>query len=162
MYRAAGATRDGREFVLPAELKLPIVLQTAEYARAAAMTFGAADNEFQYFSDTACCCNGVDQFNGFENWFKHQIGYAARKGIGRDIRYETIAREWAPLGSIDWFLNSRWRLRSRMPCEGTIREHVRVRWNALGSPSNPAQFFNVASTERKTAAGNRIYVWTKR
>jgi DNA repair photolyase len=159
VYRASGALRDGREYVLASALKLPTLLETAKLTRVAGMTFGAADNEFQYMSDTLCCCSGVDQFNGFGRWFKHQIGYALRKSCGEDIKYELIANEWLPDGSIDRFLNSKSRLRLRKRCDGTIREHIIERWNNPRSPFSPTRFYNVVETTRRTSCGNRIYAW---
>src|SRR5262249_17574298 len=78
-YQLAGAHRDGREWVLPAAAKLKTVLETRILTHRQGMTFGAADNEFQYLSDTGCCCSGVDQFPGFEGWFRHQIGFIVRE-----------------------------------------------------------------------------------
>src|SRR5207245_4838396 len=113
-YKSMKAPRDGREYVLPPHDKLPAILETARAVRARRMTFGAADNEFQYLSDTSCCCSGVDQFPGFGNWLKHQIGYALRRARGRsEIKYSLISSEWCPSGSVDRYLNSRSRLGSR-------------------------------------------------
>src|SRR5260370_11964728 len=102
-----GAVRDGGEYVLPATEKLDRVLEAAKYVRKSGMTFGAADNEFQYLSDTEACCSGVDQFPGFQNFLRHQAGYAVRKSRGTEILYETIKNEWHPVGSIDRYLNSK-------------------------------------------------------
>src|SRR5262249_6958014 len=93
-YQAAGASRDGRELVLPPRVKLPTILAVREAARELGITFGAADNELQYLSDTDCCCSGVDQFPGFEGWFKHQIAHAVRRCRGRRIVYGAIAGFW--------------------------------------------------------------------
>lgn len=159
-YKALQAPRDGREYLLPTKMKLPAIREAAQAVRSAGMTFGAADNEFQYLSDTACCCSGVDQFPGFEKWFKHQIGYAIRKSAGQPIRYEAVSREWAPSGSIDRYLNSRSRLSKRGKMKGSLQEHVRARWNNPSAPGNPGSFYGVDSSERKTSSGNRIYIWS--
>jgi DNA repair photolyase len=158
-YKAANALRDGREFVLPSIAKLPAILEAAKAARSCKMTFGAADNEFQYISDADCCCSGVDQFPGFENWFKHQIGYAVRKCRGTRITYDSVSREWAPTGSIDRFLNSRSRLSSRSELPGTLRDHVRGRWNSSSAPGCPASFYGVAMTNQTTSSGLKAYSW---
>ncbi|MBC8031154.1 MAG: radical SAM protein [Pyrinomonadaceae bacterium] len=160
-YGELGARRDGREFVLPHATKLPTVLQVASAVRKHGMTFGAADNEFQYLSDTACCCSGVDQFAGFENWFKHQIAYAVRKCIGKRITYDSIAREWAPAGSIDWFLNSRSRLSRQTGRKGSVRDHIQARWNDPARSGSPASFYGVRSNSTTTANGLLIYQWDR-
>jgi len=158
-YKQLGAKRDGREYVLPVEYKLPRVLEVASQVRKRDMTFGAADNELQFISDTDCCCSGVDQFPGFENWFKHQIAYAVRKCRGRAITYDSISREWCPSGSIDRFLNGDSRLSARCESSGTVRDHIRQRWNNPESPGNPASFYSVRPTDKLTSTGQRIYCW---
>jgi DNA repair photolyase len=142
-YRLMGARRDGREMILSPLHKLAVVLEVRRQVRKNHMSFGAADNEFQYLSDTSCCCSGVDQFPGFENWFRHQIGFAVRQSCDKEIRYSVLEKEWAPTGSINRYLNSRSRIPSSKDNNGAIRDHVRERWNRLDSPGSPATFFGV-------------------
>jgi len=159
-YKAERAIRDGREYVLPAAAKRHAVLAAAAEIRAAGMTFGAADNEFQYLSDTACCCSGADQFPGFENFFKHQIAYAIRKCRGRKISYDTIKDEWVPVGSIDRFLNSRTRIGQKNAGSSSIRDHIMRRWNAVGTAGSPTSFFGVVHIGSKQ--GINVYDWDER
>jgi hypothetical protein len=165
-YHEAGARLDGRELVLPAAEKLQIALLVRACSHRHQMTFGAADNEFQYLSDTGCCCSGVDQFPGFEGWFKHQIGYAVRQSYGKPLRYEVLAKEWTPVGSIDRYLNSRSRIAERGKSNGTIRDHVRRRWNQADTPGSPTSFYGVLPTvdslERRRHQDNRVYQWDQR
>lgn len=70
-YRIRNALRDGREMILPPSGKVSTILEVRDEVHRHNMTFGAADNEFQFLSDTSCCCSGVDQFPGFGNWFRH-------------------------------------------------------------------------------------------
>lgn len=158
-YKRQNAVRDSREYILPPHVKLPAIVETSRAVRAQGMTFGAADNEFQYLSDTGCCCSGVDQFPGFENWFKHQIGYAIRKSIGRRITYDSISREWAPVGSIDRFLNPHARLSKRGQLSGSVLDHIRTRWNNSKGSGSPAGFYGVVATSEATSTGNRVYGW---
>ncbi len=157
-YKEQGAVRDGREFVLPSALKLNTIRETAIEVRRCGMTFGAADNEFQHLSDTGCCCRGVDQFLGFGNYFKHQIGFAIRKCKGREITYSAIQNEWAPKGSFDRFLNSKSRIAARNCDKSTLTDHVKLRWNQPFAPGSPASFFGV----RPSGHGHRgmlVYEW---
>ena len=158
-YKAINALHDGREYVLPPHAKLPAIIEAIRAVRSRRMTFGAADNEFQYLSDTGCCCSGVDQFPGFENWFKHQVGAAVRGCLGERITYDSVSREWAPIGSIDRFLNSRSRLSTRGKLSGSLRDHIRSRWNNPRAPGSPASFYGVVSTSQVTSSGNRVYAW---
>ncbi len=158
-YRDAGAKRDGREFVLPPEVKLPTILEVREAAREARLSLGVADNEFQYLSDTACCCSGVDRFPGFEGWFKHQIAHAVRRRRGQRIVYGAIAGYWTPAGSVDRWLNSHSRSGRLGVSGGTLRDHIRFRWNDLESPFSPASFYGVVPTEELTPDGFRVFEW---
>jgi DNA repair photolyase len=158
-YVSIGAVRDGREYVLPWKEKLDRVLEVARHVRAAGMTFGAADNEFQYLSDTEACCSGVDQFLGFQNFFRSQIGYAIRRSRGKSISYDMIKNEWQPTGSIDRYLNSKTRIGNRAASRGSLKEHVLARWNSPGAPGSPSTFFGVTVCEKKRTRGNLIYEW---
>ena len=157
-YKALGAKRDGREFVLPPKAKRATILEVRRLTHKYKMTFGAADNDFQYLSDGNCCCSGVDLFPGFQNWFKHQIAYAVKKAPTSEIKYGLISDEWCPEGSVDRYLNSRSRLSARSSSEGSIREHILQRWNDPKSPHSPAAFYGVVPTNRRTESGNLIYM----
>jgi hypothetical protein len=146
-YKSRGAVRDGREMVLPAGEKLKLILDARREVHRYGMSFGAADNEFQFLSDTGCCCSGADRFAGFENWFRHQIGFAVRQSIGSRITYQSIEAEWAPAGSIDRHLNSHSRLSQRTGSMGSVREHVRSRWNSPRAAGSPAAFFGVSAIQ---------------
>ncbi len=157
-YMRLGARKEGREYVLPPEAKLHTVLEAASIAHSKGVSFGSADNEFQYLSDGACCCSGVDQFPGFENWFKHQIGYALRKCRGKRITYKSIAGEWIPAGSVDWYVNPTSRLSARLGRPATMRDHIKAKWDSLASPGSPASFCGVRYTPTPRR-GRRIYHW---
>ncbi len=127
------------------------------------MSFGAADNEIQYLSDTSCCCSGVDRFPGFENFFRHQIGYALHKARGADvIRYSLIAMEWAPQGSIDRYLNSKSRLSGRKSQIGSLTDHIRGRWNEPAAPGSPSSFLGVTPSGVVDSSGDIVYLWDSR
>ena len=159
-YKSQHAKLDGRELLLPARVKLDKILEVATEARAAGLTFGAADNEFQYLSDTACCCSGVDKFRGFENFFRYQIAFAVRESLGKRISLGTLANEWRPSGSVDRYLNSRSRLSEREDAQGSAADHIRVKWNAPESPHSPASFWGVVATDQYDQAG-RVYQWSE-
>ncbi|HKR61177.1 MAG TPA: hypothetical protein VJS64_15760 [Pyrinomonadaceae bacterium] len=161
VYKTMNSVRDSREYLLPPQVKLPAIVETSKAVRAKQMTFGAADNEFQYLSDSNCCCSGVDQFPGFENWFKHQIGYAIRKSLGNRITYDSISREWLPDGSIDRFLNPHSRLSTRFGVAGSVRDHILARWNNPRASGSPASYYGVIATSETTANGNRVYSWDR-
>ncbi|MFG3596491.1 hypothetical protein [Bradyrhizobium sp. RDI18] len=157
-YQERGAWRDGREYVLPSVQKQSTILQLRALTHRYKMTFGAADNDFQFLSDGEACCSGVDQFAGFERVFKHQIALAVKRGARNGvIKLGNIDKEWCPDSSIDRYLNSRSRIGSRGAIEGTIRNHVAARWENIGSSGNPSRYFGVTDTGRRDRSANRIF-----
>jgi DNA repair photolyase len=157
-YLNSGAKNDGRELVLPAEFKILVAKKVKEETRKRQLTFGSADNDIQYLSDNNCCCSGVDQFEGFENWNKFQIAYAVKKSNGGNITIDLISNEWRPKGAINKYLNSH----SRIELEGKhaqIDDYIFDRWENLDSPFNPTRFHRVINSEKRDAKGFRIYEW---
>jgi hypothetical protein len=158
-YTSLGAFIDGRELILPAKYKAIRALEVRNEAHKYQLSFGSADNDIQYLSDYNCCCSGIDQFIGFENWNKFQIAYAIKKSNGRDIRFDSIKDEWHPTGAIDKYLNSKSRIKAS---EGhnTIRDYMEKRWEDLGSSFNPTKFHGVFYNGKVDDNGFKIYSWT--
>jgi hypothetical protein len=147
----------GRELVLPARAKLGMSARVAACTRAAGLTFGAADVEFLHYSDSACCCSGVDKLQGFQGFYRHQIAYALHINRGSTVSLDQIGMEWTPARSIDRFMNSRSRLSTRTSKIGSMQDHIERRWNDLRSPLNPARFWGVKNTGALSPQGHRIY-----
>lgn len=156
-YVTSGARRDGREYLLPAEMKLPRLLAVRAEVHRAGLTFGAADNEYQYISDTEGCCSGVDQFTGFEHWYSYQLGAAVRRSKGDIITYDLIRDEWRPRGSIDRFLNSRTRLSGRATTSSATG-HIRHRFEQHSSLGGLGSFAGVIAVDAR-AGGLPAYGW---
>lgn len=159
-YTSAGALHLGTELILPAKNRLETVLHVKDLALDSKMSFGAADNDLQYLSSTETCCSGVDNFSGFENWFKHQIANAVRRSKGEKyITISSILDEWSPIGSIDRYLNSMSRLSSRIGSEGSLKDHIIYRWNASGKEGCPDFYYGVSATGRFDKNNAMIYQW---
>jgi len=158
LYKQKNCHSDGREFVLPPWEKIGVIKYIKSELAGYKTTFGAADNEFQYLSDTFCCCSGADQFNGFENWNKFQIAYAVKKSNGSEISFDLIKDEWSPQGSIDKHLNSK----SRIPVSNghnTVSCYIKERWENLKSPFNPTSFWGVVYKGKVDKNNMKIYDW---
>lgn len=159
-YQSHGAKIEGREWVLPPEYKIGKALEVKSEAAMRGLTFGSADNEIQYLSDNNCCCSGVDQFSGFENWNKFQIAYAVKKSGGRPITINLIENEWRPKGAVDKYLNSH----SRMDSDAgfsEVQDYIYERWENLNSPFNPSKFYGVVDSGERDNRGFRIFNWSK-
>lgn len=158
-YVREKSTIDGRELVLPAESKVDMIRKVKDLVNKSGSTFGCADNELQYLSDTDCCCSGVDRFSGFENWNKFQIGYAIKKSThNKKIEFNSIIGEWRPSGSIDKHLNSTSRIRANGHFN-TVFTYVKDRWENLNSPFNPTKYYNVIFKGRTDKNGMKVYEW---
>ena len=157
-YKEEGSKYDGRELVLNPESKMPAILEVKSELKKHSITFGSADNELQYLSDTDCCCSGIDQFEEFPNWNKFQISYAVKKSNGKEISYDLIDNEWKPKGSIDKFLNSKSRL-SKQSKFNTVEDYILHRWEDLSSGFNPTTFYGVTYNGKKDEKGLKIYEW---
>jgi hypothetical protein len=160
-YRKMGATRAGREWVLPSDVKEKPLRTLKAAVNGAGMTFGAADNDLQHLSDTLCCCSGVDQVTGFQNFFRHQLGYALRVSRHAGVAtYDSIADEWCPRRSPNRFLNSNVRRSHDASTPWTIADYIRDKWNSPGTQNSPTSWSAVRPKGDKDVHGNEVYVWT--
>jgi len=158
-YIDNNALNDGRELILPAEYKIKNILKIKALCRQMNISFGSADNEIQYLSDNDCCCSGVDQFEGFENWNKFQIAYAIKKSKGNHITFELIENEWFPEGAIDKYLNSKSRILRKNNSHNSVKNYILERWENLNSSFNPTKFLNIEYNGLKDKNGLKIYEW---
>jgi DNA repair photolyase len=157
-YRLHGMLLDGREYVLEPAKKLANAISVRKLVHKHGMTFGAGDNELQFLSDGEACCSGIDRFRGFENVFKHQIALAVKRGTKNGtITIQSISDEWAPVGSIDRYLNSRTRISARLNLPGSVTDHVRYRWDNLNSAENPSRFLGVTVSDQRDRTGARVF-----
>ena len=161
-YKSEGAISDGRELILPAKYKIKNALEVKSICHRNNLTFGSADNEIQYLSDNDCCCSGVDQFEGFENWNKFQISYAIKKSKGNLISFDLIEDEWFPKGAVDKHLNSKSRIQNNTMTHNSVKNYILDRWENLKSPFNPINFLDIEYNGLKDKNGIKIYEWSNR
>lgn len=157
-YTRNEAIKDGREYILPSSYKMSNVLEVKSQLSKSNITFGAADNDLQYLSDTDCCCSGVDQFPEFSNWNKFQIAHAIKKSRGKKIIFDSIESEWRPEGAIDKHINSDSRILRKFG-HNTVYDYIKERWENLDSPFNPTKFMGVKFTGDSDKNGFKIYDW---
>src|SRR5262249_8064664 len=78
------------------------------------VAFGAADNDFQYFSDGDACCSSVDVVAGFSTTYHYTIAHIIKSQITRSAEiYFNDGASWRPRGPVDRFLNSKSRMTKR-------------------------------------------------
>lgn len=160
-YIEKNAINDGRELILPAKFKLENAIQVKKLCIDNNISFGSADNDIQYLSDYDCCCSGVDQFEGFENWNKFQIAYAIKKSKGENITFDLIENEWYPKGAIDKHLNSKSRINKVNNTHNNVKNYILDRWENTKSPFNPINFLDIEYNNLKDELGRKVYEWKK-
>jgi len=158
-YEENDAKIDGRELILPPDFKLKNANQIKKLCTDNNISFGSADNDIQYLSDYDCCCSGVDQFKGFENWNKFQIAHAIKKSNGNQITFDLIENEWFPKGAIDKHLNSKSRIPKQLKNHNTVKHYIMDRWENLNSIFNPTTFLGVKFSGLRDKNGIRIFEW---
>lgn len=156
LYRSRGATRQGREWILPVVDRLPTILSLRDEAHAVGMSFGAGDNDLLHLSDGTVCCSGADLL-GVGNGYRHTFLAAVVDGFTEGaISISSISDNWRPTRSISRYLNSHSRN------GGTTAEaYIRSRWNGVANGPSPLSFFGVSSADSFDAQGLRIYRLTK-
>lgn len=153
-FQEAGATRVGREWVLPLESRLDTVLSLRAQAQRAGLSFGAADTDLLLLSDGSCCCSGADHIPGFSNFHRYTFTEAARRGLpSGKIVLSSISDVPPPEESIGEFLNSR----SRLPDGAGVGSYVRKNWNGRPNGQSPAGLAGVVTSDERDDFGNRIY-----
>lgn len=150
-YRAAGATRFGREWVLPVARRLPRIVAMRDLARSLGLTFGAADNDLLPLSDGNSCCSGADLL-GFGTTYRFTYTQAVHAAASGRVRFSNIAHEWHPTRAIGKFVNSRSRRLS-----WSVDEYLRARWNGRRNGPSPAMFYGIHATNERDKDGYTIY-----
>lgn len=161
-YKRQGAKRVGREYLLPAEIKLKNLSGIVEYIHDQGMKYCAADNDLQHLGDMDCCC-GVDDVKGFENWFRHNIAFAIRKGMGKnEICYSLIEKEWVPRRSIRMYLNSQCRNDIQKSIKlSSMKDFIFHKWNQLYTTNSPTEFYGVNVIEKQKYNSKRYCIVSK-
>jgi hypothetical protein len=158
-YRESGAERVGREWVLPAELRLPTMLELRDLTHASGMTFGAADTDLLLLSDGRACCSGIDLLHkSFGSFFTYTYTEACRQGLGGEIiRMTRLDEEWRPIGTVSRFVNSSSRLPTSSGAGAGIDDYIRRNWNGSRNGPSPQTLYGVEETGDADDRGFAFY-----
>lgn len=143
LFHRLGATRQGREWILPVSWRLPSVLEYRTHARRHGLSFGAADTDLLHLSDGAVCCSGADLLglgDGFR--FNYLEAIRSARDHGR-IEWASIQDKWRPSRSIAMYVNSS--SRSQAAC--TVETEVRAKWSSVSHGATPMSFYGVDIVE---------------
>lgn len=161
-YIDAGARLVGREYVLPAEIKLPTLLRLREAARLFNMEFGFADNDLLHLNQFNSCCNAGDLFLRNAHYYDFNILSAVKRGLLKEkIIFSDITSSWKPNKSINNYLNSSSRPKIKLNDELSQWEnYLKDKWNSSSARGGPASFWGCVSTNKKDEDGNIIFTTT--
>lgn len=147
----SGATRCGREWILPVSGRLPLILELRQYTRQLGLTFGAADNDLLHLSDGESCCSGADLM-GFDTVYRFTYTQAIHASIDGSVRFESLKAEWRPKKSVGQFVNSN----SRIP-GSSVEAYLRDAWNGRMNGCSPANYYGLSATGEHDDEGLVVY-----
>lgn len=137
-FEEKGAQLVGREWLLPVKYKWeqlgPIIVQIRTHG----MTYGAGDYGLNHIGDTACCC-GIDELEGFKNWFQGNLANIIRQAPEGDILLPDRNTYWYPKRSIRRILNSN----SRLPDTSAVYDYLVNKWNRPGTVNAPDEYLGI-------------------
>jgi hypothetical protein len=157
-YASVGAQRLGREWMLPADLRLPTILAMRSRTHDLGMSFGAADTDLLPLSDGLCCCSGADMLldSGVPFQFNY-LGAVRNAGPGGRVTFASLNGLWAPGGSIARMVNSRSRVKRPDGRSASIADYIKANWNGRRNGCSPQMFYGVQPTGDVDEDGLRVY-----
>jgi len=154
-YKHMNSEMNGREWMLPVNVKWdllqPLIFQIHKYG----MTYGAGDYGLNHLGDTDCCC-GLDKIEGFSNWNHNNFAYWIRNNRTNVIIFNNAIREKIPARSIGMYINSH----SRVVGENTIFSYLKDKWNRPGTINAPDTYLGVEWKGDFDEEGNCVYFKT--
>ncbi|APE00468.1 hypothetical protein BM526_00565 [Alteromonas mediterranea] len=160
-YIRNGATRHGREYVLPIEYRRPKLARMKKTVNHYGMTFGYADNDLILFSDGSSCCGAADLYLKDASFFSANFpGVLKDKQKGQLIFFKDLLQKWIPQRNIETYLNSRARLGYQCVGQRPWESHLRKMWLGLHGLYAPSYFHGVEKTNNVDSEGMPIYIKT--
>jgi len=151
LYQRYCGTSYRREIELPTWRKYQYLVPLREKCHQVGMTYGAADNQLHEEGDTICCC-GIDNLQGFENFWRYQSVQAAsiakKKGV---VAMSDLQKEWCPTGRFG--ANENW-WRDHGD-DHSLKGYFGWKWRE-GGPDSPE---DLAHLERSWENNEVVYRW---
>lgn len=151
-YQQNGAHLVGREWILPRELMWERLQALVSSIHLHGMTYGSADYGLYHMGDTDCCC-GIDNLEGFDNWFKGNLSYVIRHAQSSDLTFSGVEHNWFPRGSIRMYVNSN----CRLSAGNNVLSYLRQKWNSPGSANAPDSYLGISWHGSVGAEGDHVY-----
>jgi hypothetical protein len=142
----------GREWLLPKEFRWKALQPLIRVIHQNGMTYGAGDYGLNHLGDTKCCC-GIDNLEGFSNWFRGNIANIIREASDQRVAFDQYHSHWYPKKSIRSMLNSN----SRVDGMTSMLDYLRLKWNSPGTINSPDAFLGIHWKGDYDNEGNCVY-----
>ncbi|HEV7330935.1 MAG TPA: hypothetical protein VGN63_07850 [Flavisolibacter sp.] len=146
----------GLEYLVDCEYSLKVHRRLSNVAKLAGIAYSCADTDLLPFDRSECCCSGVHDLPGFENFYRYTFSQSIRNALRERssvLEYRHLNCEWFPNGSIKQFLNSK----SRIDGFNSIKSWMAWKWNNSTKDIGPLAFYGITSTDKCDSSGMKIY-----
>ncbi|RZK17681.1 MAG: hypothetical protein EOO43_13270 [Flavobacterium sp.] len=144
------------EYLVNRDYSLQIHTTLAATANSVGLSYSSADTDLLPYDGSDCCCSGVHNLPGFENFYKFTFAQSIRNAIADNsttVTFKHLTSEWAPTGSIRQFLNSK----SRVVGIHTIQEWMAWKWNNSSKAIGPLAFFGINDSGTYDDDGMKVF-----
>lgn len=160
-YIKSGATRQGREYSLPAEYRVFNLTKIALQVRDKGMTFGFADNDLLLHSDGNACCSASNLYLKNSNYFTANIvSLAKSRSIGEKLYFEDYLSDWIPNSAISTYLNSKARLSIIDTTKPEWLSYLQEMWAGKLGIYNPEYFDGIQMTDEVDSNNLPVFIRT--
>jgi DNA repair photolyase len=146
----------GLEYLVNRNYALKSHIEFIQIANSVGLGYSSADTDFLPYDKSDCCCSGVHDLPGFNNYYTHTYSNAIRNALkskSRILKYDHLDSEWVPNGPINQFLNSK----NRIPNKNSIKGWMAFRWNNPSKSIGPNTFFGIETTDAYDENQMRVY-----
>nr|WP_240773461.1 radical SAM protein [Pontibacter sp. SGAir0037] len=146
----------GLEFLVNRDYALLVHKKLAKVAREVNISYSSADTDLLPYDSSDCCCSGVHELPGFENYYRYTFSQAIRNALRENsdlLMYRHLSCEWAPGGPINQYLNSK----SRVNDANNVVGWMAAKWNSSSKSIGPLAFYGIEETDSYDENGMKIY-----
>ncbi|MEQ8297405.1 MAG: hypothetical protein RIB55_13090 [Nitratireductor sp.] len=156
-YIGLGARRVGREYVLPAELKVGRLSYLKRCAEELGLLFGYAENDLLHLNGFNSCCNAADLFLRDAHFFDDNI-LARLKTASTRKSFDSVRPDvWRPKHDLLVYMNSHSRNSEGPPNTNAWLSYLAAKWAAPPWRGGPSSFYGLRETEERDAGGLSIF-----
>jgi DNA repair photolyase len=157
-YMALGGRRVGREYVLPAAVKVERLKTLKSAADDFGVIFGYAENDLLHLNRFRSCCNAADLFLKSANFFEDNILARIKATPPRKTFDLSKLDSWRPQHNILVYMNSHSRNSSGGSVPDPWRAYLAAKWSAPSWRGGPSAFYGIAETGEFDLAGLPIFI----